>query len=35
MNLVYKKLHEITKEAQNKYRQSNDDMLAWRFSPER
>ncbi|CAH8608339.1 unnamed protein product [Schistosoma guineensis] len=34
MNLVYKKLHEITKEAQNKYRQSNDDMLAWRFSPE-
>ncbi|CAH8626358.1 unnamed protein product [Schistosoma rodhaini] len=34
MNLVYKKLHEITKEAQNKYRQSNDDMLAWKFSPE-
>ncbi|CAH8541124.1 unnamed protein product [Schistosoma turkestanicum] len=34
MNLVYKKLHEATKEAQNKYRQSNDDILAWRFSPE-
>ncbi|CAH8617640.1 unnamed protein product [Heterobilharzia americana] len=34
MNLVYKKLHETTKEAQNRYRQSNDDMLAWRFSPE-
>ncbi|TNN16541.1 Pre-mRNA-splicing regulator female-lethal(2)D [Schistosoma japonicum] len=34
VNLVYKKLHEATKEAQNKYRQSNDDMLAWRFSPE-
>nr|CAH8863140.1 unnamed protein product [Trichobilharzia regenti] len=34
VNLVYKKLRETTIEAQNRYRQSNDDMLAWRFSPE-
>ncbi|KAH8873777.1 Pre-mRNA-splicing regulator female-lethal(2)D [Schistosoma japonicum] len=33
--MEYILLHEATKEAQNKYRQSNDDMLAWRFSPER
>lgn len=33
-NLVYHKLHETTKDAQIRMRQSNDDLLAWKFSPE-
>lgn len=34
-NLVYKKMHMFAKEAQTRVRQSNDDLLAWKFNPER
>ncbi|TPP62273.1 Pre-mRNA-splicing regulator female-lethal(2)D [Fasciola gigantica] len=33
-NLVYKKMHGFAKEAQTRVRQSNDDLLAWKFNPE-
>ncbi|KAA0186649.1 Pre-mRNA-splicing regulator female-lethal(2)D, partial [Fasciolopsis buskii] len=33
-NLVYKKMHMFAKEAQTRVRQSNDDLLAWKFNPE-
>ncbi|CAL8070608.1 unnamed protein product [Calicophoron daubneyi] len=33
-DLVYRKMHEAAKESQTKVRQSNDDLLAWKFTPE-
>ncbi|VDP84406.1 unnamed protein product [Echinostoma caproni] len=33
-NLVYKTMHGFAKEAQTGVRQSNDDLLAWKFNPE-